>query len=644
MCGICGFLHFDRGRNAGRETLKKMCGSISHRGPDSEGAFTDRNAGLGIRRLSIIDLKTGDMPIFNEDKTLAVVQNGEIYNFRELRQELERAGHRFYTMTDTETIVHLYEEYGQDCVKHLRGMFAFAVWDSKKRRFFLARDRVGKKPLYYTFAGGTLVFGSEIKAILEYFKDNPELGKPKINAEAIHYYLTYQYIPGPTTIFKGIYRLPPATTMVCSEDGSFSTSGYWDIDFRKKTRMDFREAKERVRQVLAEAVRIRMISDVPLGAFLSGGHDSSIIVGLMSQASDKPVKTFSIGFENADFSELKYARIVAKHFGTAHNEFIVKPQFVEILPKIIWHYDQPFADTSALPSYYVANVTRKSVTVALNGDGGDESFGGYLRYRAMKGAMYFGWPFRMAGRRLTSAAASLLPHTETSRPSSKFRYMYRLFSALAEPPAVRNVLWHAFFDNDTKLGIYSDGMKEAFAKTDAYDYLIKTFEKAPAKDVLDRTFYTDIKTYLPECLLVKMDVASMANSLEARSPFLDHEVMEFAATLPSSWKIHGPGFTSKYVLKEAFRSFLPEKIIKRGKQGFGVPVGMWFKNELRDYVRNVLLDPRTLQRGYFTRAGIERLIVNHETGAADNGYRIWALLVLEIWHRTFADGSGEAPS
>ncbi|MEW6039947.1 MAG: asparagine synthase (glutamine-hydrolyzing) [Elusimicrobiota bacterium] len=632
MCGICGVLHFNTERTVKTEVLEKMCGSIVHRGPDSKGIYTDTNAGFGVRRLSIIDLQTGDMPIFNEDKTLSVIQNGEIYNFQSLRTTLQERGHNFYTKTDTEIIVHLYEEYGADCVQHLRGMYAFAVWDSRKKKILLARDRIGKKPLYYTVMDNSLVFGSEIKAILEYIKATPGLLKPEINLQAIHYYLTYQYIPGPMTIFKDIWRLPPSSVMIYSQTGSSGISKYWDIDFTAKTTMNYSEAKERLREILTEAVNIRLISDVPLGAFLSGGHDSSIVVGLMSQLSSKPVKTFSIGFENADFSELKYAKIVAEHFNTEHNEFIVKPDFINILPKIIWHYDQPFADTSALPSYYVSNVTRKHVTVALNGDGGDENFGGYLRYRAMKGGMYFGLPFQILGKTITAKLTSLIPHTETDKPKSKFRYIYRLLSALAERPAVRNVLWHAFFENETKLAIYSDDMKETFSKINTYDYLTDIFDSAPAQDILDRAFYTDIKTYLPECLLIKMDIASMANSLEARSPFLDHKLFEFSATLPSGWKIHGPNFHTKHILKDTFRTFLPEKIIKRGKQGFGLPVGMWFKNELKGYIREVLLDKKSLERGYFNKDAIEKLIQQHEEGRADNGYKLWALLVLELWH------------
>ncbi|MBU2568328.1 MAG: asparagine synthase (glutamine-hydrolyzing), partial [Elusimicrobia bacterium] len=387
MCGICGIYNFGNKKPVESGTIEKMCNIIKHRGPDDKGIYTEKNFGFGMRRLSIIDLQTGNQPIFNEDKSISVILNGEIYNFQELREELEKKNHKFHTKSDTETIVHLYEEYGHNCVLHMRGMFAFALWDKKNDLLFIARDRLGKKPLYWTQKNGSFIFASEIKAILA--GAGMEGATPEINLSAIDLYLTYQYIPSPMTIFKNIHRLPPASYLVCSGSGIKKIEKYWHLDFTKKTSMTFPEACNYTRQILTEATKLRMISDVPLGAFLSGGHDSSIVVGLMSHLSSAPIKTFSIGFEDEAFSELPYARLVADRFKTEHHELIVKPQFVEILPKIIWHYDQPFADTSALPSYYVSEITRKHVKVALNGDGGDENFGGYLRYKAMKGTMYF---------------------------------------------------------------------------------------------------------------------------------------------------------------------------------------------------------------------------------------------------------------
>lgn len=630
MCGITGWYNTgEQGFGAGNEALlSRMCGVIKHRGPDDEGHYLDDRTALGIRRLSVIDLKTGHQPISNEDKTLWVVLNGEIYNFLELKKELEQK-HKFTTGSDTEVIVHLYEEYGEKCVDHLRGMFAFALWDTRKRRLFLAKDRVGKKPLYYARLGSTLVFGSEIKCILEYLGRTPE-----IDREAIDLFLTYQYIPSPRTIFKGVLSLPPAHTLTCSEDGRTSLSNYWDIDFRKKIDISFEEACAQTRNLLEEATRLRMIADVPLGAFLSGGHDSSIVVGLMSGLSAKPVKTFTIGFEEDDFSELGYASIVAKHFKTEHREFVLKADFIDLLPKLVWHYGQPFADSSALPSYLVSRETRKHVTVALNGDGGDESFGGYLRYKAMKGSILFSAPFRLLGDKGTKLLASLVPRTETTKGRNMFRYISKMIAGLAEPASRRNVYWHCFFTGEAKDLLYTDDMKQGL-KTDAFSYLTAVFDSAKADNTMDRTYYTDIKAYLPECLLVKMDIASMANSLEARSPFLDHKLMEFAASLPTDWKLKG--FKSKYILKETFKEFLPEKIVNRGKMGFGIPVGRWFRNEWKEYFKSIVLSDRAVGRGYFRKEALENIYNEHVSGKRDHGYRMWALLMLELWHKIYCD-------
>ena len=632
MCGICGIYNIRDKKPVQVSQIRKMCDVMAHRGPDSEGIYTENNFGFGMRRLSIIDLSTGDQPIFNEDRTISVILNGEIYNFQELRKELENKNHKFYTTSDTEVIVHLYEEYRKNCILHMRGMFAFALWDNKNHELFIARDRLGKKPLYWIQRNGSIIFASEIKSILGYLES-----LPAINTSAIDMYLTYQYIPSPMTIFKNINRLPPASFLTCSETGNTKIEKYWRLDWTKKTNLSFEEACIHTRHLLTEATRLRMIADVPLGAFLSGGHDSSIIVGIMSQLSDRPVQTFSIGFEDETFSELPYARLVADRFKTQHHELIVKPQFVEILPKIIWHYDQPFADTSALPSYYVSEITRKHVKVALNGDGGDENFGGYLRYKAMKGTMYFSWLFMLAGKRFMSKVASLLPQSK----SRFLKQISRLLSAAAEPPHMRNLLWHCYFDNETKQRIYSREMKNVFYDTNAYDYLINAFLNARADDILDKTFCADINTYLPECLLVKMDIASMANSLEARSPFLDHKLVEFAATLPSRWKIHG--LTTKYILKKTFKDILPPQILNRPKQGFGLPVGKWFGENLKDYIREILLDTKTLQRGYFDADGLRTILEEHVQGKQDHGYRLWALLVLELWHRVFIDRKSGTP-
>ncbi|MFH1541426.1 MAG: asparagine synthase (glutamine-hydrolyzing), partial [Elusimicrobiota bacterium] len=602
MCGIVGIYNFANDRQVEKNILQKMCDVIKHRGPDSEGYYISKSEtqnlkskmGFGIRRLAIIDLETGNQPIYNEDSTIWVVLNGEIYNFLELRKDLEKR-HKFYTKTDTEVIVHLYEEYGENCVQYLRGMFAFAVWDEKNKKLFIAKDRIGKKPLYYYCKNGTFVFASEIKSILEYLQKTPE-----IDLESIDLFLTYQYIPSPKTIFENIKSLLPAHTLACDKNGNIKIEKYWDLDFTKKTDLSFDCACTETEKLLKEATKLRMISDVSLGAFLSGGVDSSIVVGLMSQLSPQPIKTFSIGFEEASFSELKYAKIVAKHFNTDHHEFIVKSNFIEILPKLVWHYGQPFADSSALPSYFVANETKKHVTVALNGDGGDETFGGYLRYKAMKGSLYFSWPFQILGKKNTEKLSSLIPF----RDKKYFRYLRRLVSALSEPPELRNIQWHCFFTNEAKQKLYSDNMKKNLHQN-TYNYMKEIFENASAGNIMDRVFYTDLKAYLPECLLVKMDIASMANSLEARSPFLDHKVLEFSASLPSAWKLHG--LTTKYILKKTFKNFLPKEILHRGKMGFGIPVGKWFKNDWKNYFREIVLSEKAVNRGYFKKESLEQL-------------------------------------
>lgn len=643
MCGIIGIYNFGNKKEVSKDILKKMCDVIFHRGPDEEGYYiaskfkvqslkleneTVGDIGLGIRRLAIIDLQTGSQPIHNEDNTLWTVCNGEIYNFLELKEDLLKKGHGFYTKTDVETIVHLYEEFGVGCLEHLRGMFAFALWDEKNQLLFLARDRVGKKPLYYTMHNGSLVFASEIKSILRYLNFTPE-----INFETIDYFLTYQYIPQPITIFKNIFKLPPASYILCNKNGNIKIERYWELDFRKKQNITFNEAKQKIKEILTEATKLRLISDVPLGAFLSGGHDSSIIVGLMALNSKEKVKTFSVGFKEQDFSELKYAKIVAEHFDTEHTEIIVEPKMAEVLPKLVWFYDQPFADTSIIPSYYVSNVTRKYVKVALNGDGGDENFCGYLRYPAIKLSSLF--PFEIFGNKFYTEFGKLIPLVETTSAKNKLRYFRRFFTALGNPISVRQVLWHCFFTNELKDFIYSDFMKSVINKN-VYTYLVNTYNLAKAYDIIDKISYTDINTYLPEDLLVKMDIASMANSLEARSPFLDHKLLEFTSSIPSYWKLRY-GFKTKYILKKTFEDFLPKQIIKRHKQGFGLPIGKWLRYDLKDFIKEILFSEKFISRGLFNHKNIKILLEKHFSGKEDHGYRIFALLILELWFRIFID-------
>lgn len=628
MCGICGVINLNN-QKIDVQVLKRMNNVLAHRGPDDEGYHTSNNVGLAMRRLSIIDLETGNQPIYNEDKSISVTCNGEIYNFLELRKDLEKK-HKFNTKSDTEVILHLYEEYGTDCLKHLRGMYAISLWDEKNKILLLARDRIGKKPLYYTRINSSFYYSSEIKSFLEI----PGF-KKDINLKAIHYYLTYQYIPGPMTIWNGVYRLDPASYLVLKPNGEEKIAKYWNIDLRKKTSLSFEESKNELRRILTEATKLRLISDVPLGAFLSGGIDSSIVVGLMSRLSNKPVKTFSIGFEEKEFSELEYAREVAKRFKTEHNELIVKPNYIDILPKIVWHYDQPYADCSALPSYYVAMMTRKHVKVALNGDGGDENFAGYLRYKALKISNIISLPFKIIPDGIIRLFLNKINMNESVDAKRFTRYLHRFIRPLKHPPHRRNLIWHAFFTNELKSFVYSDDMNSRFKDDDSYSHLEDLFLSSPAKTIIDKTLYSDLTSYLPDDLLIKMDIASMANSLEARSPFLDQKFIEFTSTLPSEWKLKH--LKSKYILKETFRDILPESIMKRGKQGFSIPVGKWFKKDLKDYFRDIVLSQKAMNRGYFNRKNINKLFNDHVEGRADYGYCLWALLMLELWHKVFID-------
>lgn len=624
MCGICGRINFDNSA-VKPELIHRMCETIRHRGPDSEGIYNaDPRIGLGIRRLAIIDLNTGDQPIHNEDQTVWVVFNGEIYNFPELRAELEKNHHRFYTRTDTEVIAHLYEDHGPEFLKQLRGMFAIALWDANKQQLLLARDRLGKKPLCYAHTSKHLIFASELKAILE----NPEI-KREVAPEAIDYYLTFSYIPAPMTIFKGIKKLLPATYLICDATGNIKTERYWDLDYRQKLNLTVPEYQEQIMDILDEATRIRLISDVPLGALLSGGIDSSAVVGLMAKHSSKPVKTFSIGFEEKDYSELAYARLVAEHFKTDHHEFIVKPDVIEILPKLAWHYNEPYADSSMLPTYYVARETRKHVTVALNGDGGDENFAGYPRYLAQK----------LSNIPLLSLAlkaiSPLIPDWGTDQSKQFLPRLKRFARATTQPPPIRHFLWSAISREEARRQLYQPYLLNAVNLASPHDYLTGLYNSALADDTLDKILYTDIHSYLPEDLLVKMDIATMANSLEGRSPFLDHKLMEFTARIPAELKLRG--LTMKHILKQALKGFLPDAILARGKMGFGIPISRWLRTSLSSYLKDTLLATRSLNRNYFKPDALRNIIDQHIEGRYDHSSKLWALLVLEHWHRIFID-------
>ncbi len=636
MCGICGFAGAAGAREAAMRRLESMTTCIAHRGPDESGHYVsgDASVGLGHRRLSIIDLATGQQPMTNEDGSVRIVYNGEVYNFKELNRGLEARGHRFGTHCDTETIVHLYEERGIDCVEELRGMFAFAIWDERRRRLFMARDRMGQKPLFYRVADGRIAFASEIKSIIA----NPSVPR-RLNPVALDRYLTYQYVPHPMTMYEGIMKLPPAHLAVW-ENGELRVERYWEPGYDREAPGSEAEYVERTRSMLAEATRMRMIADVPLGAFLSGGIDSSITVALMAQASPEPVKTFSIGFKEKKFNETDYARMVAERYHTDHTELVVEPKCIEVLGELAWHYDEPFADSSAIPTYYVSMMTAQKVKVALSGDAGDEDFAGYPRYRAVKvGSIYD----RAPGFLKALLSESIWRRLPVSVEQKSIRRRARkLVTALNLPPEERYLTWIAIFDEARKRALYTDDFARGLSGVGpASEFITAEYAKAPNRDFVSRTTFVDLATYLPGDLLTKVDVASMAHSLEVRSPFLDHKVVEMAVGMPVGLKMRG--FNGKYILKKAFADLLPEPILTRPKMGFGVPISRWFRTDLARFVRNVLLDDASLARGVFRPEAVRLLIDEHTSGVFDHGYRIWALLMLELWHRTFIDAAGDAP-
>lgn len=628
MCGICGIVK--KNEKVSESVVKKMASTMVYRGPDEEGCKIFGNAGLGHRRLKIIDLLTGSQPISDEKDKIFLICNGEIYNFLELRNILEKKGHRFKTKSDSEVIVHLYEDYGAEALKFLRGMFAFAIWDDEKKILFLARDRIGKKPLVYCVKNENIYFASEIKALLEI----DEISK-EIDLFAVDLFLSYQAIPSPWTIFKDIKKLQPAHYLLW-KDGDLKIERYWQMDFSKKIKLkNENEYMEVMWEKLVESTKLRMISDVPLGAFLSGGIDSSTIVGIMSENSSEPVKTFSIGFEESDFSELNYARTVANRFGTQHYEFIVRPDVISILPKLVWHYNEPFADSSMIPTYYVAKETKKFVTVALNGDGGDENFAGYTRYwqTQLLEKIFLAYNKIPCGKEWILKNFVKMYHRF---PSNSF---FRIWKWLDE--AKRYGFSYAYtrrlitFSDEFKEKIYSPEMKKKLGDFNSLSIAKNIWDSAGKIDLLEKMMATDFNLYLPEVLMVKVDIASMANSLEARSPFLDHEFVELVASFPPELKMKN--FKTKYILKKRLKNFLPEEIVRRKKMGFGIPVGRWFRKELKQYVVDILLSNDSLTRGYFKPEEIIKIVKEHMSGKVDHTGRLWGLLIFELWHKIFID-------
>ncbi len=631
MCGICGFINEER-EPASQQTLADMCATMKHRGPDEQGLWTKNRVALGMRRLKIIDLETGSQPIFNEDRSIVVVFNGEIYNFRSLRNELQKAGHTFYTQTDTEVIVHAYEQWGIECLQHFNGMFGLALWDSRMEQMFIARDRLGKKPLYYYHLPGKyFAFGSELKSILAgNFLTNREP-----NLEAIHHYLTLQYIPDPMSAFRGVKKLPPATYLVWKK-GKIEHKKYWDLEYVPKTTQSEEELSRELEQRLTRAVQVRLISDVPLGSFLSGGIDSSIITALMARLSNKPVKTFSIGFEEDAFSELPLARIVAEKYHTNHHEFILSYDKAMILPELIEFFDEPFADSSALPMYFLSKMTREFVTVALCGDGGDETYAGYQRYRLDKLARYYAMIPAPLRRYFLEQIFKLLPES-TNVPIEKNWVVglkrLRQVTSISEKASL--IRWGSYFSDEMKRNMYTPEMLHLIEDNNTDEIFIESFNRAKAESLLDKTLYVDVNNYLPGDLLVKADRMTMANSVEGRSPFLDYEMVEFAAKLPENLKLRGA--VHKYLLKKTFDSLLPDQLKKIGKLGFGIPVGEWFRTSLKDMAHDLLLSQVCIERGIFRKEAIENLLREHINRKVDHGKRIWTLVMLELWFKKYND-------
>ena len=626
MCGLAGKLIFDRAGTVEPATLAAMALAVAHRGPDDEGIWTDGPIGLASRRLAVVDLSPrGHMPMASIDGTRHIAFNGEIYNFQTLRASLERDGHRFRSGTDTEVILELYARDGIDAVRHLRGMFAFALWDAPRRRLVLARDRLGKKPLFYYQTNRMIVFGSEPKALLQ----DPDV-VCAADPEALALFLGLGYVPGPWSAFKGMKKLPPAHVAVV-EDGCVTERRYWTLEYQPKRRGSEAELVEELRARLREAVRLRLISDVPVGALLSGGVDSSAVVAMMCQEYPGRVKTFCIGFDEARYDEREHAQAVASHLGTEHRTLVVRPDAVAVLERLVWHYNEPFADSSAVPSLAVCELARSEVTVALSGDGGDEAFIGYERYLALVAAARFDRsPVKF--RRGLAFAGRWLP---TGQPKSLGHRLRRFLDVLPQTSAERWSQWTTVFDRQARQALLTPAFAQAAGTGDAEELVARQFATSDTGSLLETAVRSDVLLYLPDDLLVKMDIASMAHSLEVRSPLLDQEVVEFAASLPVEFKLRGR--TLKYLLKRAMDGLLPPSVLARGKMGFGVPIDRWFRHELRELAYDTLLDARAAGRGLLRTDEVRRYLDDHVAGRAHHHHRLWALLMLELWHRMFID-------
>lgn len=620
MCGICGFIYNKKERPADQNVLKEMCQTITHRGPDDQGEIVLDQCGLGMRRLSIIDLNTGHQPISTANQEYTIVFNGEIYNFQEIRKILENKGHVFETLTDTEVILKGYAEWGVDICEKLNGMFSFAIWDRLKKRLFIARDRLGIKPLYYYLDDKKLVFGSEIKAILK----SPDIEK-EVDPVALNQFLTFEYIPAPHSIFKKIRKLEPGHFLLYS-DGDIQIKPYWQLRPSEDTWTEV-DAKERLRELVQDSVKLRLISDVPLGAFLSGGIDSTIIVSQMAKLMDQPVKTFSIGFKESSYNELKYARAVANKYKTEHHEFTIEANALELTEKLIHHLDEPFGDFSIFPTYLVSKMARDFVTVTLSGDGGDELFAGYDTYRAHRfdRRFYHLLPKIVKHKMIEPWTESLIP---TEKKKGVINSIKRFVEGTTLPKSIMHARWMVFLHEWERQQLFAEDMKSQL-QSDPYDFLHKYAQDAEGLSDITKMGYMDVKSYLVDDILVKVDRMSMATSLEARVPFLDHRIVEFAYSLPSSLKMNG--LKTKYLLVNSFWDEMPPEVQNRDKQGFSIPIKNWIREELKPMMMDLLNEQRLKEQGFLNPKFVHQLINEHLEGKANHSHKLWALMVFEQW-------------
>lgn len=611
----------DKSKAVDKTILVNMNNKLVHRGPDDEGYYINENIGLAVRRLSIIDIKRGHQPIYNEDRSICVVCNGEIYNFLELREVLEKQGHNFYTKSDTEVIIHLYEEYGEDFVHKLRGMFAICIWDEKQKKIILIRDRLGIKPLFYMFKNGTLLFASELKALLQY----PKIQK-EISLKALSDYLSLLYIPSPHTIFKNIHKLPPAHVLIL-KDNDINIYSYWDISYVKKKIYDEDYYGQRLKELLSESVKMHLVSEVPLGAFLSGGMDSSTVVALMSEVANESVKTFSVGFDVSDFNELRYAKLVAKRFNTHHHEINLTADIVNLLPKIVAQFDEPFADSSAIPTYLISQFAKKYVTVCLAGDGGDELFAGYDWTRRQRFIDYYNRIPKILRRSLEFCF--LDKDYSPDRKGKLFDKIKRFLYDANIDPFKSYLRRFSCFTEDMKSKLFNEQTSQRLNNYKSYSEIEPYFLKVEIKELMEKLLYIDSKVYLPDDGLCKVDRMSMLHSLEVRVPFLDHVFVEFAAAIPFKYKMKG--LISKYIVKKTMKDLLPNEITKQRKQGFSIPINNWFRGELNNISTRILLDNGAKIKEFLNQEFIRWILDEHIQGRQDFGPQIYALLVLELW-------------